>query len=345
MPVSFVGLDRLPAGQPRSVVSALHELGSALHALGSPDHHPDAAWTDRARSAMTPSLAQETERWSWTTSAIRSQVFLAVPDADVDTVNLLDESDPEAVADALLRPLTRLGSTRSVLGWAAARGPKVQDTVELIVSDPATGARRFDAFLRASWDEWFGAEWRRVRPVLLERARRFQRTVAEQGPARAMAGLDPSFRRGRDPGTVVLAKIQSRRHDVSRRGLCVAPTAFGAPHVYVADVARQPVLVLHPVDAADRAPVPSPAELRQRLTVLANPARLDVARAIAGEARSAGEIASLWGMDATAVTRHLRVLSAAGLATAERRGRFVHYRLNSSAVRSLGGDVLDLLQR
>ncbi len=341
VPVSFVGLDRLPDGEPRPVVSALHELGAALHVLGNPGHHGEPDWTVRVRATMTDALADETERWSWTTSAIRSQVFVTVPVLEED-IGLLDRQDPAAVAEALLRPLTRLGPTRTVLGWATSRGLAVSETVELLIADPPAGARRFAAFLRASWDEWYADEWRRVRPSLLDRAERFRRTVTAHGPAHALAGLHPAFQR-RDPGAVVLAKVQNARHDVARRGLCVGPTAFGSPHVYVADVPRQSLLVLYP-EQPDAA-VPTVAEIRQRLTVLANPARLEVARAIAGEARTAGEIASLWRMDATAVTRHLRALSAAGLAAPERHGRFVRYRLDANAVRSLGADVLDLLQR
>lgn len=72
---------------------------------------------------------------------------------------------------------------------------------------------------------------------------------------------------------------------------------------------------------------------------------LDVARAIAGEPRTAQEIAGLWGMDTTAVTRHLRALASCGLASARRQGRYVRYQLDADAVRRLGADVLALLQR
>jgi DNA-binding MarR family transcriptional regulator len=45
-----------------------------------------------------------------------------------------------------------------------------------------------------------------------------------------------------------------------------------------------------------------------------SPGRLEVARAIATEPRTAGEISALWHIDPTLVNRHLRALAAAGLA-------------------------------
>jgi len=324
------------------------ELGGALHVLGSPDHHADQRWVTDVRSRMSPELSDETACWSWTTTAVRSRVFVGQL-ADVENAEdvpwVLARTPPHTVAADLLRPLSALGSTRSLIEWAAARGPAVQETVEALVADPAAGSRRFEQFLRATWEEWYAELWCRVLPQLREHARHFQQTRARLGAAAALTGLDPAFHRGRVAGTVVLAKVQSKRHDVTLRGLRVAPSFFGSPHVYVADVTGQPVLVVHPIRSARSEPVPSAAEIRLRLTMLATSGRLEVARAIAGESRTAQEIASLWGMDATAVTRHLRALASSGLANAQRQGRYVRYRLDADAVQRLGADALDLLQR
>ena len=67
--------------------------------------------------------------------------------------------------------------------------------------------------------------------------------------------------------------------------------------------------------------------------------------AVASEPRTAGEIAALWGLHPTQVTRHLRALTRAGLVTAERQGRFVAYRLDESALTTLGTDLLTLIVR
>ena len=81
------------------------------------------------------------------------------------------------------------------------------------------------------------------------------------------------------------------------------------------------------------------------METLAHPRRLEVARAIATEPRTAGEVAALWNIDPTLVNRHLRSLAAAGLARTERRGRFVQYRLDVAAIEGLGADLVALLLR
>ena len=130
---------------------------------------------------------------------------------------------------------------------------------------------------------------------------------------------------------------------MSRRRLLVAPSAFIRPHLYVADVPGQPLLLIHPADAGP--PMPSVAELLRRLDVVANRGRLEVARAIATEPRTAGEVAALWNIDPTLVNRHLRSLAAAGLAPTTRHGRFVQYRLDVDALHALGTDLVSLLLR
>jgi len=130
---------------------------------------------------------------------------------------------------------------------------------------------------------------------------------------------------------------------VSRRGLLVAPSTLIRPHLYVADVPRHPLLLIHPAEAGPSAP--PAADLLQRLGTVAHRGRLEVARAIATEPRTAGEISALWHIDPTLVNRHLRALAAAGLARTARRGRFVQYQLDAGAVEALGTDLLALLLR
>ena len=66
--------------------------------------------------------------------------------------------------------------------------------------------------------------------------------------------------------------------------------------------------------------MPSAADLLLRLGIMARRGVLEVARAVATEPRTAGEISALWHIDPTLVNRHLRTLAAAGLARTARRG-------------------------
>jgi DNA-binding transcriptional ArsR family regulator len=121
------------------------------------------------------------------------------------------------------------------------------------------------------------------------------------------------------------------------------PSVYIGPHLYVADVPGQPLLLIHPLRAGR--PVPAVPDLLRRLDAVANPGRLEAARAIATEPRTAGEVAGLWRLDPTQVTRHLRALAGAGLARTTRRGRFVQYELDLAAVEDLGTELAALLLR
>jgi DNA-binding transcriptional ArsR family regulator len=345
MPTAITGLGDEGPGRPVPVVSALVEFGSALHVLRDPGHHDATAWAAGVREAMSPRLADWTRAWWWTAQAIRATPFVtAVPPADdfpLSVIRLRAIPAPR-LAGELLRPISPSGETRAALHWSRSRDPAVTAVVHALVSHPEEAAADFLRFLEASWREWFSAEWAAVRPVLAARARVFADTVSSRGAAAALATVDPSVT-ATGPGSAGIAKIQNSRHDVSRRGLLVAASTYIRPHLYVANVPGRPLLLIYPADAGP--PVPSAAGLLRRLDAVAHHGRLEVARAIATEPRTAGEISALWHTDPTLVNRHLRALAAAGLAHATRRGRFVQYQLDADAVAALGRDLLALLLR
>jgi DNA-binding transcriptional ArsR family regulator len=337
--------DAGPGGRPLPVVSALIEFGSALHVLRDPGHHDAAEWAAGIGARMSQRLAAWTRSWWWTAQAIRAAPFVTAASADGDfeaSLGRLRAIPPPRLAGQLLRPVSRSGDTRAALHWSHSREPAAAAAVQALALRPEEAAADFLQFLDRSWHEWFSAEWAAIRPVLAARARAFESTVSTRGATAALAAIDPSVT-VTGPSSVSIAKIQNVRHDVSRRGLLVAPSSLVRPHLYVANVPGQPLLLIHP--AQPGAPVPSVTDLLQRLDAVANRGRLEVARAIATEPRTAGEISALWHIDPTLVNRHLRALAAAGLARPTRRGRFVQYQLDAGAVEALGTDVLALLLR
>jgi DNA-binding transcriptional ArsR family regulator len=346
MPTAITGLSGTGPGRPSPVVSALVDFGSALHVLRDPGHHGAGPWAAEVRAAMSPRLAAWTESWWWAAQAIRATPFVTpAPPADEfgDRVAALRLIRPQRLAAQLLRPISPSGDPRAALYWSRSRGPALRGVVEALVTRPDEAVADFLDFLEQSWRAWFCAEWARVRPVLAARARLLDDAVAALGPVAALAALDPSVTAAASGRGVSIAKIQNARHDVSRRGLLVAASTRIRPHLYVADVPGHPLLLIHPADSGPA--VPSAAELLHRLDAVASQARLEVARAIATEPRTAGEIAALWHIDPTLVNRHLRALATAGLARTVRRGRFVQYQLDAAAVESLGTDLLSLLLR
>jgi DNA-binding transcriptional ArsR family regulator len=345
MPIAITGLGEAGPGRPVPAVSALIEFGSALHALRDPGHHGATAWAAGVRAKMSQPLVTWTRAWWWTSQAIRAAPFVtaALPAGDFEgSLGQLRAMPASRLAGQLLRPVSRSGDTRAALHWSRSREPAVAAVVEALVLRPEEAVADFVAFLDRSWQEWFCAEWATIRPVLASRARVFADVISAHGAAAALATVDPSVA-VTAPGSVSIAKVQNARHDVSRRGLLVASSSLMRPHLYVADVPRHPLLLIHPAEPGS--PVPPAADLLRRLGTLAHRGRLEVARAIATEPRTAGEISALWHIDPTLVNRHLRALAAAGLARPARRGRFVQYQLDAGAIEALGTDLLALLLR
>jgi ArsR family transcriptional regulator, arsenate/arsenite/antimonite-responsive transcriptional repressor len=79
-------------------------------------------------------------------------------------------------------------------------------------------------------------------------------------------------------------------------------------------------------------------EAVRALAALANPHRLVVFRALVragGEGLSAGELAGVAGIAASALTFHTKELERAGLIETRREGRFIRSALNVPVMRSL----------
>ena len=73
--------------------------------------------------------------------------------------------------------------------------------------------------------------------------------------------------------------------------------------------------------------------------------RLRLVRTLARSSHTSGELALAWDLTPPEVSRHLAVLRRAGLLTAERRGRYVHYAVDLPALTALGTDLLAAVLR
>lgn len=74
-------------------------------------------------------------------------------------------------------------------------------------------------------------------------------------------------------------------------------------------------------------------QLAAVLRALASPARLRLIGELRGRCLCVNALAARLDLAQSAVSQHLRILKQAGLVTAERRGYFVHYRLDEQQVR------------
>jgi DNA-binding transcriptional ArsR family regulator len=337
--VTVAGVDGSATGNVRFAAGALLELGNVLHALtcrehGRPGGGPPAV-PDRFRAELGP--------WAFLVRAIRARIFIDVSVAAHwswdDCLRAVRRLDRDALCGGLLRPL---GGAARAAGSVGRDDPHAAP-VRLLLADPDGARDRLLAFLDACWESFYRDWWTGRAAALAEEVLHRRHLLDQAGLPGALRGL-PGVSLLPD-GRIALDKVRGKQLSArARRGLVLCPSLTVAPHLYVADDPTLPVTVLYPGGPAGPPPVPL-ATVTRRLHALAHPQRLAVARAIATEARSAAAIGRLWQLDRSRVARHLRALRAAGLATCERHGREVRYRLDLAELGALGPDLRDALLR
>ena len=76
---------------------------------------------------------------------------------------------------------------------------------------------------------------------------------------------------------------------------------------------------------------------------LADPTRRKILKLLRGGSLTAGEIAEKFHLSKPTLSHHFRVLRAAGLVRAERRGTSIVYTLQSNVLEDLAAELLDLV--
>jgi DNA-binding transcriptional ArsR family regulator len=76
---------------------------------------------------------------------------------------------------------------------------------------------------------------------------------------------------------------------------------------------------------------------------LADPTRRKILRLLRGGSLAAGEIAERFHLTKPTLSHHFRVLRAAGLVRAERRGTSIVYTLQSNVIEDIAAEILELL--
>lgn len=82
-------------------------------------------------------------------------------------------------------------------------------------------------------------------------------------------------------------------------------------------------------------------ELAEMFRLMSDPTRLRIILACLDSPAAVGEIADRLGISASLVSHHLRLLRAARLLGAERRGRQVFYVVGDQHIRSMLADMVD----
>ncbi|MFH1730915.1 MAG: metalloregulator ArsR/SmtB family transcription factor [Planctomycetota bacterium] len=85
-------------------------------------------------------------------------------------------------------------------------------------------------------------------------------------------------------------------------------------------------------------------KLARIFKALASDTRVRIVQLLAGRALCVGALSARLDVTQGAVSQHLRILREAGLVVAQKRGYYVHYRLNEKALAKLSGEVAWLLR-
>ncbi len=131
-------------------------------------------------------------------------------------------------------------------------------------------------------------------------------------------------------------KLQDNATSAGAAGVTFIPSVFGRPHLVTVHAPGWRPVVQYPVAEASAAQPVSLDAVARRLGALAHPVRLRLVRTLARGPHTTGELALAWDLTPPEVSRHLAVLRRAGLLTAERRGRYVHYAVDLPALDGAG---------
>lgn len=81
--------------------------------------------------------------------------------------------------------------------------------------------------------------------------------------------------------------------------------------------------------------------LQRRMEALAHPMRMMLCRSLARAPFTTSELATVYGITAPEVSRHLAVLKKAGLMHTRRQGRYAQHQLDLGAVARIGADFIE----
>jgi DNA-binding transcriptional ArsR family regulator len=216
--------------------------------------------------------------------------------------------------------------------------------------DPVAFRQRLCDLITAYWDAAFAAEWERIEPVLSDSAAEANRVLAAGGISALAASLGPRAHATRERRGIRLDLWVCRPRETNgvtleppdvnveiEETFALVPSTFTWPRVWFNIEPPGPVGITFAAPSVLRdARLPPPSnDLVLLLRACADEVRLHALRWIAEEPRSTQELASLIGITDAGMSKHLRVLTEAGLVETDRQGRYVLYRLRDGSLRTV----------
>ena len=361
-----IDITGMPPERLRFAVSPLAELTAMLHALAGTAHHPGfASWAAGVRGELRPELAERLQEAEFLWRSSRADFLLpARPKSSLkEELDDVDHLGDEAyVLSALVTtcgsnrvhfgeasPLTDAGARERALDQAQARGAVQEAFAERLLSDPGAVRRWVRETLEQCAVAFFDAAWSDVVARLAADAQVKTDLRERDGIGAALAAVSTAVTftaRGDGDQSIVVDKLQDNATSGQSAGVTLIPSVFGSPHLVAVHASGWRPVMQYPVadpGALDRAV--SMDVIERRLQALSHPVRLRLVRTLARSPHTTGELAGAWQLTAPEVSRHLAVMRKTGLLLTERRGRYVYYSLDTSALTALGTDLLSAVLR
>ncbi|SCD77956.1 DNA-binding transcriptional regulator, ArsR family [Streptomyces sp. DvalAA-14] len=357
-----IDISGLPSERLRFAASPLAELTAMLHVLAEPGHHPRlAGWAGDVRAGLRPELAERLREaeFLWRSSRADFLVPARPRPTLVEELDDVDRIDDETyVTSALVTtcgsnrvhfaapsPLADATARERALSLAQARGPLQEAFSERLLADPAAVRARVRRTLEQCAEAFFDAAWTGVAVQLATDLSLKNDLLKRQGIGAALASVSDAITLAPDGDSIIVDKLQDNATVAHGTEVTFLPSVFGRPHLVVVHAPRWQPVVHYPVaEAGPAEPVPLET-VTLRLEALAHPVRLRLLRTLARGPHTTGELAHARELSPPEVSRHLAVLRRAGLLTARRRGRYVHYTLDPSVMTTLGADLLAAVLR
>lgn len=208
-----------------------------------------------------------------------------------------------------------------------------------VFDDPAGVRDRFARLLERYWDGAFREEWSRLLPRIESEVTDGARALVTRGYQGLVDELLPEGHWDEATTSIVVDKTYHAVCDVAEHGgLLFVPTVYGWPRVLIELNEPWPLAVIFPLRDLRQPEVPLEAdhEVADGLRALGDETRLQITRMVAEQPRSTKELAELLKLSDSAISRHLKILDAAGVVTKQRDGYFVLYQLRPERIGQLG---------
>lgn len=338
--------------------SPIAELQACLHVFAEPDHHPDAArWLAHVGESIDEDLRARLTQFAPMWARRRSRFLLPLGASLNDTI----DDELRAVARMPVDRFVELAADTISGGGLDSRGVSESDDLQAtfvvscdsrsfsrgeliraLFADPAALRSRMLAVLADAVDQFFGTEWKRVEGRLRQDADEMHRKLVLP-IAEFYAALSPTATTLLGGEAVRFDKLQNLHISAAGVRTLVVPTLHGRPHLLIRADLDWPIVIQYPLHSS--VTTPSIAQVRERMSVLSDPVRLDLCRHLVNEGISTSELSRRTGMARPQVSRHLAKLRSVDLLVSTKNGRYVYHRLSVEQLRQLGPELLSAILR